>query len=483
MPLILNAVKGACVRQSVFEYRRREPEQSVLHEAIRVHLSTFLATHSVPSHVERAFRNYVDCGCLAKGFLRVRCPECKKESLVAFSCKDRGFCPSCTARRAADTAAHLVDNVLPHAPMRQWVLALPMDAHLRVSRDAELETKLLNIFHEELEELLRATSQAGELSQGGSVTFIQHFGSTLNVHVHFHLLALDGLYVPGANDEAPPTFTRAPAPTREQVTWLCERIATRARRVLARAPVEEPTDERQAPVLRVHDTAPAELHEPKLHARVDGFDLHASQPIEALDRTAVERFIRYCLRGPIAEGRLTNGPREGLLTYRLKEPKADGTTSLVLSPIALLERLAKLIPLPGRHMVRHHGVLSNAARWRPKILPKPPDDPTIQLPGLGRRRRLDWANLLRRVYLIDVLACSCGARRQIIATIEEGPVATRILRHLGLPYTAPKLEPARIEQPELWPTGPPPLPDREPPPAFDWDQRPPTAHAEPVAPT
>ena len=30
------------------------------------------------------------------------------------------FVPSCTARRAADTATHLVDEVLPHMPMRQW---------------------------------------------------------------------------------------------------------------------------------------------------------------------------------------------------------------------------------------------------------------------------------------------------------------------------------------------------------------------------
>ena len=464
----------ACARQSLIEYRRREPEQSALHEAIRAHLNTLLATHDIRSHVARALRGYVNCGVLARGFLRVRCPECKRESLVAFSCKDRGFCPSCTARRAAETAANLVDHVLPHVPVRQWVLALPMDAHLRVSRDAGLETKLLTIFYEELEELLRATSHAGELSQGGSVTFIQHFGSSLNLHVHFHCLALDGVYLPGASKDAPPTFTRAPAPTREQVTWLCERIATRARKVLARGPIEEPEEERQAPVLRIHETAPAELPERKLHARIDGFDLHASAPIEAEDRVALERFLRYCLRGPIAEGRLTNGPREEFLTYRLKTPKPDGTTCLVLSPMALLERLTKIIPLPGRHMVRYHGVLASAAAWRAKILPEPPDQPGIVLRQVGVHRRIDWANLLRRVFLLDVLACSCGARRQIVATIEEGPVATRILRHLGLPYTAPRLEPARIEQPDLWPTGPPPYPDREPPPEIDWDQRSPT---------
>ena len=52
-------------------------------------------------------------GILAHGFLRVRCAHCAHEKLVAFSCKRRGFCPSCGARRMAESAAHLVDEVIP----------------------------------------------------------------------------------------------------------------------------------------------------------------------------------------------------------------------------------------------------------------------------------------------------------------------------------------------------------------------------------
>ncbi|ARX22851.1 hypothetical protein AM393_28980 (plasmid) [Klebsiella pneumoniae] len=59
------------------------------------------------------------------GFLRVRCESCHAEHLVAFSCKRRGFCPSCGARRMAESAALLVDEVLPEQPMRQWVLSFP----------------------------------------------------------------------------------------------------------------------------------------------------------------------------------------------------------------------------------------------------------------------------------------------------------------------------------------------------------------------
>ena len=79
----------------------------------------------LPGYVQREFEEYLKCGRLEHGFLRVRCESCRAEQLVAFSCKRRGFCPSCGARRMAESAAHLVDEVLPEAPIRQWVLSFP----------------------------------------------------------------------------------------------------------------------------------------------------------------------------------------------------------------------------------------------------------------------------------------------------------------------------------------------------------------------
>ncbi|HEY6597792.1 MAG TPA: transposase zinc-binding domain-containing protein [Pseudomonadales bacterium] len=62
---------------------------------------------------------------LEYGYVRVKCDGCRHEHLVAFSCKRRGFCPSCGARRMIETSAHLIDHVLPPVPIRQWVLAFP----------------------------------------------------------------------------------------------------------------------------------------------------------------------------------------------------------------------------------------------------------------------------------------------------------------------------------------------------------------------
>src|SRR5438067_12394857 len=103
-----------------------------LHATVRTHLKTFLVEMEQRGNgagllkfVTSEFERYLACGILAHGFARARCTSCGDEMLVALSCKGRGFCPSCTTRRMQGTATRLVDRVLPHAPMRQWVVSLP----------------------------------------------------------------------------------------------------------------------------------------------------------------------------------------------------------------------------------------------------------------------------------------------------------------------------------------------------------------------
>ena len=105
--------------------RRREPERGALHPVLLRHLQTFLLRADerggpgLPGFVRRELYRYLDCGILASGFARVHCASCGRDELVAFSCKGRGFCPSCGGRRMAETAMHLADEVLPAVPVRQ----------------------------------------------------------------------------------------------------------------------------------------------------------------------------------------------------------------------------------------------------------------------------------------------------------------------------------------------------------------------------
>lgn len=93
---------------------------------------------ALPAYVQREFEDYLRCGRLEHGFRRVRCERCHAEKLVAFSCTRRGICPSCGARRMVESAALLIDEVLPREPLRQWELRMPFALrYLFVSQPSE----------------------------------------------------------------------------------------------------------------------------------------------------------------------------------------------------------------------------------------------------------------------------------------------------------------------------------------------------------
>ena len=100
---------------------------------------------SLPLHVHQEFEAYLKCGRLEHGFLRVRCRSCHFERLVAFSCKKRGFCPSCGARRMAETAALLADEVFRDVPLRQWVISLPLPLRYLFAAHPQAMAKVLGI--------------------------------------------------------------------------------------------------------------------------------------------------------------------------------------------------------------------------------------------------------------------------------------------------------------------------------------------------
>ena len=132
-------------------YTPRCSQTTELYTVVSENLENFLAgvaerDRSLPWFVEREFRAFLECGVLDHGFLRVHCDACGHDRLVPFSCKGRGFCSSCGGRRMADTAAHLVDRVLPEVPVRQWVLTLPVALRYRMAFDAKLTAEVLDAF-------------------------------------------------------------------------------------------------------------------------------------------------------------------------------------------------------------------------------------------------------------------------------------------------------------------------------------------------
>jgi len=192
-------------------YRPRRPTAAPLYPVVQHHLETFLARaaeadplgNGVPWWVERDFRAYLRCGILAHGFARARCEDCGHERLIPFSCKGRGICPSCNTRRMAELAAHLTDHVLPHLAARQWVLSLPKRLRPFLHHNPDIAGAVLRIFLRAIRTTIRrASPDAPADAQTGAVSFLHRFGSSLNPHLHFHLVALDGVFSRGDNGDS-----------------------------------------------------------------------------------------------------------------------------------------------------------------------------------------------------------------------------------------------------------------------------------------
>jgi putative transposase len=117
-----------------------------------------------------------------------------------------------------------------------------------------------------------------------------------------------------------------------------------------------------------------------------------------------------------------------------------------MSPLEFIQRLAALVPPPRLHLIRFHGALAPNTRLRPDIIPNVPvnaNTPSAdhaEVPPPLAPARMSWARLLKRVFEIDMEYCSqCGGTLEVIVAIEDPPVITKILTHLGLPArtTAP----------------------------------------------
>ncbi len=518
-------------------YTPRDATGTVLHQVVREHLESFLTTTTradpsgLPTFLEQEFRAFLDCGVWARGFARFQCTGCHAETLVPFSCKRRGFCPSCGGRRMAAGAAELVDHILPHVPIRQWVLSLPHALRYRLAWDHTLCRAVLTIYTRALLGFERRRGRRRGVADGrsGTVTAIQRFGGGVQLNVHFHTLVLEGVF--GSAPDGTTRFDPAPAPTDREVARLLATIRTRILRLLRRrgvlaaegdgdieadplatdAPVLAQLsaaavrgrsafgDRAGTPVLRVGNApdAPWVWTVGPRHAHLERFDLHADRAVGAGDRAGLERLCRYLLRPPLAQERLAR-LADGRVVCTLAHPWHDGTRHLIFTPHEFLERLVAITPRPHINLVLYHGVLAPRARWRPPgppvragaassappvPPPAPPPDPvatapsassppsvtepptrscavppTAAVPACSRpspaaeraRRAWAWADLMRRVFAIDVLACAaCGGRLRFLATIEDPPIVSKILAHLGLPTEGPVVTPAR----------PPPEPD------------------------
>ncbi len=136
---------------------------------------------------------------------------------------------------------------------------------------------------------------------------------------------------------------------------------------------------------------------------------------------------------------------DGRVVLTLKTAWADGTHHLMFEPLELLEKLAALTPRPRIQLVLYHGVLAPHAGWRARVVAysaplvetraaaRESAEPSDDTRAAPKPRHWAWADLMRRAFDIDVLACPrCGGRLRVLATVEDPDAIRAILAALAV---------------------------------------------------
>ena len=449
-------------------YTPRRPEKSVLYQVVQQHVMTLFSEAEArsehgcgyPAHVRREFSRFLACGQLARGFARQKCTDCGFERLLPLSCKGRSICPSCQARRMADIAAHLVDHVLPVAPYRQWTLSLPHDIRLLVIRNPDLLSKVLQLFLRAVFAYQRRRARQDGIADPmpGAVTMLQFWGSVLQLTPHAHSWLPDGVF--HTDEDGRLQFHRLTPPDDEDVHKLLLRIEQRVRAAVADYEEEYPDDDARVmaasqleaskpPLYTIPLTEDERPYKPRC-AFYKGFSLHADLDCHQRDRRKLERLLRYGLRPPFAQKRLTMLP-DGRVRLKLRKPFYTGQTDIVFEATEFLRRLAAAVPKPMQNMIRYHGILAANAKHRAGLQTLMPHQSSALPPSIGgapkkpapHRYRHRWIDLLERVFGFAPTCPRCQAPMQTIQVVEDPLVIEKILLHLGLPTDLPPVAPAR----------------------------------------
>ncbi len=322
-----------------------------------------------------------------------------------------------------ETAAHLIDHVLPRVPFRQFVISFPMRIRHYLENHKTLQT-VLKIVVDEIRKRLISCSPAAKDPQIGAISFIQHFGNTLNYHPHFHLIVADGVF----SNKEDLAFYEA---TLTQYDIIDTQKAIQ-KRILAYFHRRKFFDKDEMMKMLSYETS--------------GFSLDASVKIPSFDSEALERLIRYCARPPFkSENIRFNG---SWINYRLPKPCHTGKNFIQLEPVEFIERISHFIPYPRRHRRHYHGVLAPSSPVRKQVTA----NAQKQLDTVSKTRQetderiakvsRGWAQLIARIYEIDPLTCSsCGQKIKILTFVTHPEHIRRILRGIGWPIAIPEFDP------------------------------------------
>jgi hypothetical protein len=367
--------------------------------------------------IKDVVERYLDCGNPRCGFARIRCPDCHTEHFLMFSCRTRGFCPSCHAKRLEEWGEWVRENLLLDVPHRQVVFTIPRMLRIFFKYNRRLLGELCRCA---LRSLIRHFEIAAESElMPGVIAAIQTFGTRINFHPHLHFLVTEG-----GVDKAG-VFHKI---SRIDDSRLAEIFA---REVLG--------------FLVLKELLSPEWAQHLLSWRHTGFNVHSR--VRAKTKTEAERVGKYMIRPLLSLERLSLDERTGRVGYRYGQGAQDVEKMDYLEFIA---RVTSHIPDKGQVTVRYYGLYANAHRGKLKKASQVPVSLEMTEEELRPITSKGWAEMIRKVYEVDPMLCpQCGGRMKVIAFLTDYAVVDRIINHLKLTFVAERPPPPHFAYQEL----------------------------------
>lgn len=414
-------------------YATREAQKSALYRLLLDNLETFLAHHEqrfqpeygyLRPEVQSTLEEMIACGDIWFGLARVRCQDCGDDMFIPLSCRRRGCCASCAAKRQLIFTERVLEEVLPDVPCRQWTFSLPRALRVFFRYDGALSKELSQIVVREITRYIRAVTGHPDL-EPGFVVVDQTFGTLPDsYHPHEHICATDGGFTPEG------VFVPLPRVRKKDVAAICEVLRYRVLKWLVR---REKISENFASCMVGWENS--------------GFSLDASRRIRQDRRDRLEVLLNYMARHPFNPKGIHYNAERG--TVRYQAPRVHGTRktdTIEVDAVDFIAMLAQHIPHRRRHQFRFYGAANPKVRKRLDLCGLPV---TTEMPEVtAARGRKSWARLIWKLYGVDPLICNkCNGTREILAVIFDRESINRVLVHLGQPTELPAHKPAR---------GPPP---------------------------
>jgi hypothetical protein len=420
-------------------YRARRPRASPLWQCLNRHFDTFQAVYEERYQSRHGFlrpiipevvNKFLDCGDLEHGFARIRCDHCKKDHLLAFSCKGRWFCPSCHQKKVQLFGALLTETILFPVPHRHVTLTIPkmLRPYFRYHRD--LLKDLCRIAHECVRDVMRTALDQPE-GIPGIVMAIHTFGEYLDFHPHLHLLMADGLFL------------------RDERFLICPENGMNA--------VEELFRARVITFLTGKGLLPPDRARMLKSWRHSGFNIHRSRRIQPDERDDLERVARYIIRNPFSLEKMEFKPpnavnRDGTVIYRSGMNPKINRNFQIFTPCDFIAAITQHIPDKSFQLVRYYGWYSNKMRGQRKKHAeeeKEAEDLEVGVEVIDvsdhQPRRIPskkWRDLIKKVWEADPLICpTCQREMRIVSLIDERDVIEKMLKCLGLWQQGVRVDP------------------------------------------